>query len=176
MVPMKIKKVQMLFSVEGCTNCRLEYFLPLQDWVEKCAASGKPEMVKSVAETYLASIKKTNLMIRKDSIMICPHRTLRMLGEEMSHECQASENPVDKAWSKNVPIVYDMLKCFNMHTAHQMLLDKGDNLVYGGPLRLFKDEDFECLQDAKAVVQLMWSDHRTVESVLSSIELDQWDD
>jgi hypothetical protein len=42
-------------------------------------------------------------------------------------------------------------------------------------LLVFKDEDFECLRNAAAVVQLLREDHRTVESVVSSIELDQWD-
>jgi hypothetical protein len=42
-------------------------------------------------------------------------------------------------------------------------------------LLVFKDENFECLRNAEAVVQLLWEDHRTIELVVSSIELDQWD-
>ncbi|KAF7164505.1 hypothetical protein CNMCM6106_001023 [Aspergillus hiratsukae] len=97
-----------------------------------------------------------------------------MWAEEMARECRESANPADWAWSKNVPVVYDMLKCFNVHIAHQIALEKGDSLVYNGPLRMFKDEDFKCLQDAKHVVELMRSDRRTVESVVSTIELIDW--
>lgn len=76
-----------------------------------------------------------------------------MVGEETLGECRKSERPVDSAWSKNVPIVYDMLKWFNVETAHQILLDKADgDFCYNGPLRLFNEKDFECLRDAEAVV------------------------
>jgi hypothetical protein len=34
--------------------------------------------------------------------------------------------------------------------------DKRDNFLYNGPLLVFKDEDFECLRNAEAVVQLLW--------------------
>jgi hypothetical protein len=36
-------------------------------------------------------------------------------------------------------------------------------------LLVFKDEDFECLRNAEAVVQLSWEDHCTVESVGRSL-------
>lgn len=70
-----------------------------------------------------------------------------------------------------------MLKCFNVDTAHQILLDKADDdFYYNGPLRLFSEKDFECLRDAKAVAQLLSKDHRPVESVLSLIGLTEFDD
>jgi hypothetical protein len=150
--------------------------LPLKEWVKKCATSGKPEMARKASQTYLASIKKMRLVVREESIKVCPHGALRMIGEEMSLECRKSQNPADSAWSKNVPVVYDILKWFNVETAHQILLDKGDHFIYNGPLLVFKDEDFACLRNAEAVVELVWEDHRTVESVVSSIKLDQWDD
>lgn len=100
-----------------------------------------------------------------------------MVGEELLYETQKSQNPADRAWSKNVPAVYKMLKWFNVETAHQILLDKAeDDFYYAGPLRIFNDEDFECLRDADAVVQLMWDDHRTVESVVSQMQLTTFDD
>ncbi|PKX96265.1 uncharacterized protein P174DRAFT_364242, partial [Aspergillus novofumigatus IBT 16806] len=151
------------------------YFLPLREWVKRCATSGKPEVARKASQTYLASIKKTWLVIRKDTIKICPHGALRMIGDEMPYGCRKSQDPAHNAWSKNVPVVYDILKWFIVETAHQILFDKGDNFVYNGPLLLFKDEHFECLRNAEAVVELVWEDHRTVESVVSSIELDQWD-
>ncbi|GFF82362.1 hypothetical protein IFM47457_05778 [Aspergillus lentulus] len=92
----------------------------------------------------------------------------------MTLEDQRSSNPVDKAWSKNVPVIYDMLKCFNAYTAHQIALDEGDSLAYKVPLRIFRDEDFECLQDPRHVVELMPCNHRTVESVVRAIELIDW--
>ncbi|KAH3504657.1 hypothetical protein KXV55_004809, partial [Aspergillus fumigatus] len=55
-----------------------------------------------------------------------------------------------------------MLKHFNVHTAQQIALEKGDSLVYNGPLRMSKDEDFKCLQNARHVLQLVRTDHRTV--------------
>jgi hypothetical protein len=67
-----------------------------------------------------------------------------------------------------------MLKCFNVRTAHLIALQKGDSLVYNGPLRVFKDQDFKCLQDARHVMQLMRTDYRAVESVVSTIELIDW--
>ncbi|OJJ97229.1 hypothetical protein ASPACDRAFT_80711 [Aspergillus aculeatus ATCC 16872] len=94
----------------------------------------------------------------------------------MSHECRESQDLADRAWPKNTTVVYDILKWFNVETAHQILFDKGDNFQYNGPLLVFKDEDLECLRNAEAVVDLIWEDHRTVESVVSSIKLDQWDD
>jgi hypothetical protein len=39
---------------------------------------------------------------------------------------------------------------------------------------MFKDEDFKCLRDAKHVVELMRSDRRTVESVITTIDLIGW--
>ncbi|KAH8693905.1 hypothetical protein BGW36DRAFT_429932 [Talaromyces proteolyticus] len=88
-----------------------------------------------LAEPDLASVKKTGLVVTEDSTKICPHGTLRMVGEEMPRECRESENLADSAWSKNVPV--------------------GDDFLYNGPLPLFKDEDFESLRNAKAVAQLM---------------------
>jgi hypothetical protein len=165
-------------SLDSCHRCSAEYFLPLKEWVKKCAISGKPEVAKETSQTYLASIKKTlknGLVVRKDSIKICPHGALRMIGEEAPRECKKSQDLADGAWFKNVTVVYDILKWFNVETAHQILFDKGDNFLYNGPLLVFKDEDFECLRNAEAVVQLIWEDHRTVESVVGSIRLDQWD-
>jgi hypothetical protein len=162
-------------SLDSCHRCSPEYFLPLKEWVKKCATSGKPEVARKASQTYLASIKKTELVVRKDSIKICPHGALRMIGEEMPRECRKSQDLADHAWFKNVPVVYDILKWFNVESAHQILFDKGDIFLYNGPLLVFKDEDFECLRNAAAVVQLLREDHRTVESVVSSIELDQWD-
>ncbi|KAJ6003565.1 hypothetical protein N7522_006257 [Penicillium canescens] len=99
-----------------------------------------------------------------------------MVGEEMTEEDRKSQNPVDSAWSKNVPFVYNMLKWFNVETAHQAALEKeDDDFLYSGSLRLFEDKEFVCLRDAEAVVQLIWDDHRTVESVIAQIQLIQYD-
>ncbi|KAJ5111687.1 hypothetical protein NUU61_001317 [Penicillium alfredii] len=100
-----------------------------------------------------------------------------MVGEEMPGEHHKSENLADSAWSKNVTAIYNMLKCFNMETAHQILLDKADDDFYcNGPLRPFSEKDFECLRDAAAVAQVLLKDHRTIESVISQIELTEFDD
>lgn len=169
------KRTGFLVSPGECLDCGPQYFIPLEVWVKKCAAARKPERVIGVALNYLASVKKTPLEIT--AIEICPHRVLKVVGEEKLGERQKSENPADSAWSKNVPAIYNMLKSFNVETAHQILLDKADDdFCYNGPLRLFSEKDFECLRDAEAVVQLMWNDHRTVESVVSQIELTEFDD
>ncbi|RAL06613.1 uncharacterized protein BO97DRAFT_448884 [Aspergillus homomorphus CBS 101889] len=163
-------------SDDACGRCRPEYFWPLKKWVKKCAASGKPELARKASQTYLATIAKSKLVIIKDSITICPHGALRMIGEDMPDECRKSQDLADGAWFGNVTVVYNILKWFNVETAHQILIDKGDNFIYNGPLLVFKDEDFECLREAEAVLHLLLEDHRTVESVVSSINLDQWDD
>jgi hypothetical protein len=140
-----------------------------------CAAAGNPQAVVEALQTYLSTVERvSSSVVTKDSIVICPHGKLRMWAEEMTMECERSANPVNWAWSKNVPVVYDMLKCFNVHTAHLIALQKGDSLVYNGPLRVFKDQDFKCLQDARHVMQLMQTDYRAVESVVSTIELIDW--
>ena len=41
----------------------------------------------------------------------------------MTRECQVSKKLVDRAWSKNVPVVYNMLKSFNVDTAHKISLE-----------------------------------------------------
>ena len=97
--------------------------MPLKDWVKKCAVSGKLERVRRVALIYLASVKKSQLVVLFDSISICPHEKLHMVGEEMTRECQVSKKLVDRAWSKNVPVVYNMLKSFNVDTAHKISLE-----------------------------------------------------
>jgi hypothetical protein len=162
-------------SRDGCTiYLSLGRFIPLEDWVKICAASGKPQAVLNAALIYMATVKELRVsVVAKNSIEICLHGKLRMWVEEMTLEGQRSANPVDRAWSKNVPIVYDMLKCFNAYTAHHIASAEGDSLVYNGPSRIFKDEDFECLQDAKHVAKLTWSDHRTIELV-STIKLIVW--
>lgn len=173
MAPVKRTK-RHLSSPEECTIClSLGHFLPLKVWVKMCAASGKPQVVLRAALAYLTTVERTASVVVKDSILICPHGKLGMWVEE-SRECCESANPAYRAWSKNVPAVYDMLKCFNVHTAHQIALEKADSLAYNGPLRMFKDEDFECLQDARHILQLVRTDHRAVESVVSTIVLIDW--
>jgi hypothetical protein len=175
MAPIKITK-RHFSSPGGCINClSLGRFISLKDWIEICAASGKPEEVLGAALTYLTTVKELRVsVVAKHSIEICLHGKLRMWAEEMTLEGQRSSNPVNRVWSKNVPVVYDMLKCFNAYTAHQIALDGGDSLAYKVPLRIFKDEDFECLQDPRHVVELMLCNHRTVVSVVRSIELIGW--
>jgi hypothetical protein len=68
-----------------------------------------------------------------------------------------------------VPVVYNILKYFNVHTAHQISLEDGDSLIDNGPLQIFKDEDFKYLQYANHVMELMRSDRPTVKSVVSTI-------
>jgi hypothetical protein len=61
-----------------------------------------------------------------------------------------------------VPVVFNF-----SHTTRQMLLHKGYNILHNGPLRNFRDEDLECLVNARAIVKLMWSSHCTVKSAVS---------
>jgi hypothetical protein len=136
-----------------------------------CAATGNPESLRRAALGILASLKKTDLVVAAERMEICPHGYLRMFGNEMPLECRKSDNPINRAWSRNVPVIYNMLKWFNTYTAHKIHLDKGKAFVYSGPLRLFNDKRFECLRDAEAVVELMWEDHRTVESIIAELEL-----
>ncbi|RAL09452.1 uncharacterized protein BO97DRAFT_396496 [Aspergillus homomorphus CBS 101889] len=164
-----------LNSDNHCHRCSPEYFLPLKKWVEKCAVSGKPEMARKACQTYCATIRRSELVVREASITICPHGALRMIGEDIP-PVLGSQDLADRALFRNATVIYNILKWFNVETAHQILFDKGDNDLYGGPLLVFKDKDFNCLRNAEAVVDLIWEDHRTVESVVSSIKLDQWDD
>jgi hypothetical protein len=117
MAPIRITR-QHLSSREGCIKClSAGYFLPLEDWVPLRAASGKPHAVLRVLLTYWTTVKEVSCEVDKNSIVICPHGKLGMWAE------RGNANSDDRAWSKNVRIVYDMLKCFNVHTAHQITLE-----------------------------------------------------
>ncbi|KAE8356620.1 hypothetical protein BDV28DRAFT_144945 [Aspergillus coremiiformis] len=163
---------------EGHTPCECDeaYFQALRDWVRLAAAFGWSETVRKVALSYLSTVKSLdNTVILIDSVRICPHGRLAMLGAELPLEYKESNYPVNIAWVNNVPLVFTLFRWFNGDTIHRICIESAeewvdyeqDILTYEPQSGLFKKKDFKCLRDATAVAQMILDGDRTVESVVS---------
>jgi hypothetical protein len=160
----------------GDCDCSLSYYVPLKDWVKTCASMGKPERVRAAALTYLSTVKPLReTIVKRQSVMICPHRRFYLRGEEGADRWTEKEMLGEKAWLNNVPLVYDMLTWFNVETAHRSALEKPEGVTtYLGNRLMFRDSGFECLEDDISVTKLIWQDRRTVESVVSDLRVEEW--
>ncbi|KAB8212467.1 hypothetical protein BDV34DRAFT_218841 [Aspergillus parasiticus] len=167
---------------EGHTPCECDetYFQALRDWVRLAAAFGWPETVRKVALSYLSRVKSLeDTVIMIDSVRICPHGQMAMLGAELPREYRERYATVNIAWLNNVPLVYTLFRWFNGDTIHRICLESAaewvayeeqmlDNEASSG---LFKRKDFKCLQDPTSVAQIMQDGSRTVESVVSDVRV-----
>lgn len=156
----------------GDCDCSPQYFIPLWEWVNMAAREGQPEKVKRLALRFLNLVKKSKGRVVKDEVLVCPdgniHATIKLEHNDRKEIGDLKKEP----WPNNVLIVYEMFHRFNIYTAHmKSLLTPEDEFGYSGPLRLFNPADFECLQDVSSIVDLIWEEHRTVESTASDIRL-----
>ncbi|KAE8388314.1 hypothetical protein BDV23DRAFT_174009 [Aspergillus alliaceus] len=176
--PYPIKEVR----CEGHTPCDCDesYFQALRDWVRLAAAFGWPETVRKVALGYLSKVKTLeDTVILMDTIRICPHGQLIMLGVELPLEHKEGNYPIDIAWANNVPLVYTMFRWFNGDTIHRICIESAEEWVsyeeemfaFEPSSGLFKKKDFKCLENATAVAQVMLAADRTVESVVSDVRV-----
>ncbi|KAB8265648.1 hypothetical protein BDV32DRAFT_144169 [Aspergillus pseudonomiae] len=176
--PFPIKEVY----CEGHTPCECDeaYFQALRDWVRLAAAFGWLEKVRKVALSYLSRVKSLeDTVIMIDSVRICPHGQLTMLGAELPLEYCKRHETLNIAWLNNVPLVYTLFRWFNGDTIHRICLESAAEWVayeetildYEASSGLFKRKDFKCLQDPVAVAQMMQDGSRTVESVVSDVRV-----
>ncbi|KAE8381066.1 hypothetical protein BDV26DRAFT_279034 [Aspergillus bertholletiae] len=167
---------------EGHTPCECDetYFQALRDWVRLAAAFGWLEIVRKVALSYLSGIKSLDdTIIMIDSVRICPHGQLAMLGTELPLEYRERYSTINLAWVNNVPLVYTLFRWFNGDTIHRICLESAaewvayeeDMLDDETSSGLFKRKDFKCLEDPVAVAQMMQAGDHTVEYIVSNVRV-----
>lgn len=124
------------------------------------------DLVRQATKTYL------DACVDKSEVQICPYGNFHVVFKNIPGVSEKSNDLFSHVWLNNVPLLYEMLRCFNVYTFHlKSLSTLDDELYYDGPLRSFKTEGFECLRNASSVLSLFLEKGKTVRCVVSGIRL-----